>query len=58
MSLREARRLQGVERTEIRRIFETVIEAGGPASCYALTEPESVWEAIRAFFKEQAAEEA
>lgn len=47
-----------IDHTEIRRIFETVIEAGAHASCYALTEPESVWEAIRAFFKDQAAEEA
>jgi sporulation protein YhbH len=47
-----------IDHTEIRRIFESIIEAGGHGSCYALTEPESIWAAIRAFFKEQAAEEA
>ena len=44
--------------TETAAIFKDVAGEGFPAGSYGLTGPESVWEAIRAFFQEQAAEEA
>ena len=44
--------------TETAAIFKDVAGQGIPAGSYGLTGPESVWEAIRAFFQDQAAEEA
>lgn len=44
--------------TELAAIFQGLIEADVPAGIYPLTKPESLWDAIRAFFQEQAAEAA
>jgi len=41
--------------TETAGIFEAAVEAGAPASSFALTSDESVWEAIRGFFRQHAA---
>jgi hypothetical protein len=41
--------------TETAAIFKAVAEAGAPIGSYALTTNESVWDAIRAFFREQIA---
>lgn len=42
--------------TETAKIFNAVQEGGAAASSFALTDDDSVWEAIRAFFNEQAKE--
>ena len=41
--------------TETAGIFKSVMADGCPGGSYALTTNESVWEAIRAFFREQVA---
>ena len=43
--------------SETAALFQGLIEAGAPAGRYALSTPESVWEAIRAFFTSQATAE-
>lgn len=43
-------------KTETAKIFNAVQEGGAAASSFALTDDDSVWEAIRAFFNEQAKE--
>lgn len=40
--------------TELAAIFQGLIEADVPAGVFPLTRPESLWDAIRAFFQEQA----
>lgn len=42
--------------TETAKIFGAVQEGGAAASSYALTDSDSVWDAIRGFFQEQAIE--
>lgn len=42
--------------TETGKIFSAVGEAGASATSYALTSDESVWDAIRGFFQQQAVE--
>lgn len=42
--------------TETAKIFDTVQEAGASTSSFALTDNDSVWDAIRGFFQEQADE--
>jgi len=42
--------------TETAKIFNAVQEGGAAASSVALTDDDSVWEAIRAFVSEQAGE--
>lgn len=44
--------------TETANIFRALIDGGATAGSYALINSESVWEAIRGFFQEQAAESA
>lgn len=44
--------------TETAAIFKDVASRGAPAGSYALTGPDSVWDAIRGFFQEQAKDEA
>ena len=44
--------------TETGGIFKTIAAEGAPAGSYALTTNESVWDAIRAFFREQVADAA
>ena len=40
--------------SETSQIFEDVTGGGPPGACYGLSSPESVWDAIRAFFTSQA----
>ena len=40
--------------SETSQIFEDVIGEDGQGACYGLSSPESVWDAIRAFFSSQA----
>ena len=42
--------------TETAKIFEAIGDGGADASSFALTDNDSVWEAIRGFFQERAAE--
>ncbi len=42
--------------TETAKIFDTVSREGADASSFALTDNDSVWDAIRGFFREQATE--
>lgn len=42
--------------TELATIFQEVVDAGMPAGVFPLTRPESLWDAIRAFFQDQAAD--
>ncbi|MGA8259627.1 MAG: DUF444 family protein [Arenicellales bacterium] len=42
--------------TELAAIFQGLIDAKVPAGVYPLTKPESLWDAIRAFFQEQVQE--
>ena len=42
--------------TEVAAIFQGLIDAKVPAGIYPLTKPESLWDAIRAFFQEQVRE--
>ena len=44
--------------TETANIFRSLSESGAPAKSFALISPESVWDAIRAFFQQQVEEEA
>ena len=44
--------------TETARIFAELSAQGVPAGRYALTDDDSIWAAIRAFFQEQASEAA
>lgn len=43
--------------TETAELFKAVAERGAPAGSFALTREEDVWEAIRSFFKQQAADQ-
>lgn len=43
--------------TETAEIFKAAQESGKPASSFALTSNESIWEAIRGFFQQHAAKE-
>lgn len=43
--------------TETANIFRSLTESGAPAKSFALFNPESIWDAIRAFFQQQAAQE-
>ncbi len=43
--------------SETAALFQGLMEAGAPAGRYALSTPESVWEAIRTFFTSQATAE-
>jgi hypothetical protein len=42
--------------TETAKIFDSIAASGVPTSNFALTTNDSVWEAIRGFFQERAAE--
>jgi uncharacterized sporulation protein YeaH/YhbH (DUF444 family) len=44
--------------TETANIFRSLSESGAPAKSFALINPESVWDAIKAFFQQQVEEEA
>jgi len=44
--------------TETAAIFNTIAEQGAPVDSYALTSNESIWAAIRAFFRQQTGEQA
>jgi uncharacterized sporulation protein YeaH/YhbH (DUF444 family) len=44
--------------SETGAIFKTLADAGSPIGAYALTTSESVWDAIRAFFREHVAVES
>lgn len=44
--------------TELAAIFQGLVDAKAPAGIFPLTKPESLWDAIRAFFQEQVHEEA
>ena len=43
--------------TETAKIFGAAQESGAAASSFALTDNDSVWDAIRAFFTDQATED-
>jgi uncharacterized sporulation protein YeaH/YhbH (DUF444 family) len=42
--------------TETAKIFTAIGDGGADASSFALTDNDSIWEAIRGFFQEQAGE--